>query len=127
MHNNVPFDADAPSRKLLRLLRIQPDQRAETEALLPESVLWRLYCELRKRGEAQADTHFLRSLSRLLRRRSMTGIDLPTDDPDPEEHKLVDDPMLAELWRAYKRCICSRRTGPAAQLLRDIEGCLSPG
>ena len=125
MHNNVPFDADAPSRKLMRLLRIQPDQRAETENLLPESVLWRIYCELRQRGEEGATAHFLRSLNRLLRRRSMTGIELPTDDPDPGEHKLVDDPMLAELWRAYKRCICSRRTGPAAQLLRDIEAHLS--
>lgn len=125
MHNNVPFNPDAPSRRLMRLLRIQPDQRAETENLLPESVLWRIYCELRKRGEPDADAQFLRSLGRLLRRRSMTGIELPTDDPDPAEHKLVDDPMLAELWRAYKRCICSRRTGPASQLLRDIEARLS--
>ncbi|MFT4976305.1 MAG: hypothetical protein ACI8S6_002201 [Myxococcota bacterium] len=125
MHNNVHFEADAPSRKLLRLLRIQPDQRVETENLLPESVLWRIYCELRVRGEEKADTHFLRSLNRLLRRRSMTGIALPMLDLNPDEHKLVDDPMLSELWRAYKRCICSGRTGPAAQLLRDIEECLA--
>ena len=45
----------------------------------------------------------------------------PCADPDPEEHKLVDDPMLAELWKAYKRCICAQRTGPAAQLLQNIE------
>jgi hypothetical protein len=122
MHNEIPFDPDAPSRQLIRLLRVQPDRMAGGDALLPESVLWRVYCELRRRGErASAEENFLRSISRLLHRRILNSADLPTDDPDVEEHRLVDDPMLAELWRAYKRCICGRRTGPAAQLLRDIE------
>ena len=50
MHNNAPFGVDAPSRQLLRLLRTQPDLLAPTGAHLPESVLWRLYCELHPRG-----------------------------------------------------------------------------
>ena len=62
----------------------------------------------------------MRSLTRLLRRRSLTGIHLSTDDASPQEHRLTGDPMLAELWRAYKRCLCSQRTGLAAQLLQDI-------
>ena len=121
MHNNVPFEVDAPSRQLLRLLRTQPDQHAAAEGQLPESVLWRLYCELSARGEPSAGAHCMRSLTRLLQRRSLTGIDLPTEDADPREHRLTADPMLAALWQAYKRCICSARTGPAAQLLNDIE------
>ena len=32
----------------------------------------------------------------------------------------VDDALLGELWKAYKRCIRAQRTGPAAQLLNDI-------
>ncbi len=121
MTHAVPFDPSAPSRDLVRMLRKQPDQLAGTTNMLPESVLWRVYCELRRRGEGDVAPVFLRSMRHLHRRRSIGGVDLPTDDPDPEEHKLVDDPMLAELWKAYKRCICAQRTGPAAQLLRDIE------
>ena len=115
------FDPSTPSRDLVRLLRTQPDQVVGGADLLPESVLWRAYCELRRRGEATADQAFMRSVRALHRRRSIGGVDLPTADPDPEEHKLVDDPMLAELWKAYKRCICAQRTGPAAQLLQNIE------
>ena len=122
MHNDIPFDPLAPSRDLLRLLRGQPDQIPGATEVLPESVLWRVYCELRRRGEkTEADKQFLQSMQKLHRRRSFGVADLSTEDPDPNEHKLVDDPMLSELWKAYKRCICSRRTGPAAQLLRDIE------
>lgn len=122
MHNEIPFDPDTPSRQLIRLLRVQPDRMDGSTTLLPESILWRVYCELRRRGErAQAEDNFLRSIQKLLHRRTLNSADLPTEDPDVEEHKLVDDPMLSELWRAYKRCICGRRTGPAAQLLRDLE------
>jgi hypothetical protein len=113
-------DLNANTRDLFRVLRTQPDQRAGTDTL-PESVLWHAYCELRKRGEDKASNHFVRSMRTLHRRRSLGAVTLPTADPDPVEHKLVDDPLLAELWKAYKRCICSQRTGPAAQLLRDIE------
>ena len=115
------FDSSSPSRDLVRLLRTQPDQFAGAAEVLPESLLWQAYCELRRRGESGADKVFMRSVRTLHRRRSFGAADIPTNDPDPDEHKLVDDPMLAELWKAYKRCICAQRTGPAAQLLRDIE------
>ena len=117
----VPFDSSTPSRQLIRMLRLQPDRIPGTEALLPESVLWRIYCELRTRGEHGAERHFLRSLKQLQRRRTLSGMHLPTTDTDPSEHKLVDDPLLAEVWKAYKRCICSERPGQAGRLLRDIE------
>jgi len=109
-----------PTRELIRLLRSQPDT-SEDASDLPESVLWQAWCELRKRGEPRADAHFMRSVRQLHRRRSIAAIEMPSHDTDPVEHKLTDDPMLAELWKAYKRCICNQRTGPAAQLLRDIE------
>lgn len=125
MHSEIPFDPSAPSRQLLRLLRLQPDRLEGAEEVLPESVLWRIYCELRKRGEEGADRHFLRSLKQLNRRRSLGGVALPSTDPDPMEHKLVDDVMLGEIWKAYKRCICSGRPGQASRLLRDIEAQLA--
>lgn len=112
--------SSADSRKLKRLLRNQPDSLG-ADQLLPESVLWQVWVELRRRGEQNVDQPFLRSVKNLHRRRSIGAVELPTQDPDPDEHKLVDDPFLGELWKAYKRCICAQRTGPAAQLLRDIE------
>lgn len=116
------IDPSSPSRVLRRILRGQPDLRAEASPALPESVLWQTWCELRRRGEEGADEEFLRSLKTLHRRRSLGGLGLPSEDLDTDEHRLVHDPMLAELWRAYKKCICGQRTGPAAQLLQDIEG-----
>lgn len=116
----VPTHTDATTRDLIRLLRSQPDTSQKADNL-PESVLWHAWCELRKRGEPRADAHFVRSMRQLHRRRSLGAVMLPSQDTHPVEHKLVDDPMLAELWKAYKRCICSQRTGPAGQLLRDIE------
>ncbi len=118
------LDTSAPDHVLLRLLRRQP--RAE-DADLPESTVWQVYCELRRRGHDDADRYFLRTVKSLHRRRSIGTDALPVADTDPTEHKLVDDPMLAELWKAYKRCICSQRTGPAGQLLRDIEAQLATG
>lgn len=120
MQHAVPFDDQSTTRDLIRLLRSQPDTRPEASNL-PESVLWHAWCELRKRGEVKADAHFMRSVRQLHRRRSLGAVMLPSQDTHPAEHKLVDDPMLGELWKAYKRCICSQRTGPAGQLLRDIE------
>lgn len=87
---------------------------------MPESHIWQVYQELRRRGE-DAEDYFLRSLRNLHRRRTLGVAELSTTDPDPEEHRQTDDPFLAELWRAYKKCIQQNRTGPAAQLLRDIE------
>jgi hypothetical protein len=99
--------------------------RRPAEPHLPESHTWQVYCELRRRGNEQADRRFVETVRQLHRRRTMAGSTLPTVDANPAEHKMVDDPVLAELWRAYKRCICNQRTGPAAQLLRDIEAQLS--
>lgn len=122
MHTAVAVvDTTAPSRQLFRMLRSRPDRIATDQGVLPESILWRIYCELRRRGEPEIDALFLRSVKSLHRRRSIGASELPCDDPDTEEHKLVDDPFLGELWKAYKKCICRSRTGPAAQLLRDIE------
>ena len=120
MHPMATVDTETPTRDLIRLLRSQPDTSQEASNL-PESVLWHAWCELKKRGEPRADAHFKRSVRQLHRRRSIGAVVMPSLDTDPVEHKLTDDPMLAELWKAYKRCICSQRTGPAAQLLRDIE------
>ena len=108
-----------PSRALRRLLRGQPEGEAGPH--LPESVLWATFLELRARGEDDATSAFLRSLKTLHRRRTMGSPTLPCTDTRQDEHKLVDDSMLGELWKAYKRCICAQRTGPASQLLRDIE------
>ncbi|NOY26696.1 MAG: hypothetical protein GXP62_12550 [Oligoflexia bacterium] len=120
MDGALLVDTQVPSRTLVRMLRRQPD-RDKAIDVLPESVLWHVYCELRRRGETQAGQHFVRSVKNLHRRRSLGNAMLPCTDTAPNEHKLIDDPMVAELWRAYKRCICAQRTGPAAQLLRDIE------
>ena len=113
-------EAHVPDEVLLRQLGRRP-----AEDKLPESHTWQVYCELRRRGNEHADKRFVESVRSLHRRRSMGGSSLPTNDDQPSEHKMVDDPVLAELWRAYKRCICNQRNGPAAQLLRDIESQLS--
>jgi hypothetical protein len=115
------LDLNAPSRELFRLLRGQPDMMGFVGEEMPESLLWRTFCELRRRGEANAVGTFLGSLKALHRRRSLHKVGLPSADLDLNEHKLVEDPTLGELWKAYKRCIQAQRTGPAAQLLRDLE------
>ena len=119
------IDVGTPSRVLLRQMRERGTRVSEDSDTLPESELWQLYCVLRRRGEERADDIFLRGLQNLHRRRSLGVADLPNADPDPAEHRMVDDPMLSELWRAYKRCICAHRVGPASQLLRDIQDQLS--
>jgi hypothetical protein len=116
---------DTPKIELIRTLRRQPDLQEKADSVLPESTLWHCYCELRRRGETGMEAHFLRSVRTLHRRRSIGSVKFSNLDTDPNEHKLVDDPMLAELWRAYKRCIVNQRNGPASQLLRDIEEQLS--
>ena len=121
MQNRVPISLDIPSRELIRLLRTQPEIETDGKYILPESVLWHVFCELRRRGEGRTNTMFIRSVRNLHRRRTIGAADLPITAPAPQEHKMVDDPLLATLWQAYKRCICSERPGPASQLLRDIE------
>lgn len=114
------LNSDTPSRQLMRALRLGVTDTGDPD-MLPESFAWHVYLELRRRSEPDADTVFLRTLRGLHSRRSIAGVELPVDDSDPEEHRLADDPYLADLWKAYKKCIRNNRTGPAAQLLRDIE------
>jgi hypothetical protein len=122
---NVPglVDLNAPTRDLLRILRVPP----ETRERLPETVCWRVYLELRRRGEPQADGCFVNGLRALHRRRGIGSGTLPLEDPDVEDHKLADDPYVGELWRSYKRALCANRTGPAGQILREFEQQLRAG
>lgn len=110
-------DAQCSSRELLRNLRVVPTG----PGVLPESVVWQTFVELRRRGEPDADRLFLTAVRGLHSRRCIAGVDLPIEDPLPDEHRLIDDPFLADLWKAYKKCIRNQRTGPASQLLRDME------
>lgn len=107
----------ASSRELIRNLRVA---RAP-EDVLPESVAWQTFLELRRRGEPECEQLFINTLRNLHSRRCVAGVDLPTTDGLTDEHRLVDDAFLGSLWKAYKKCIKNNRTGPAAQLLRDIE------
>ena len=112
--------ASTERRDLYRQLRRPPEAARNIGDRMPESHLWQVYQELKRRGE-DVESLFIRSLRSLHRRRSIGVAELSVADPDPEEHRQTDDPFLAELWRAYKKCIQQNRTGPAAQLLRDIE------
>lgn len=111
------IDASVPTRDLVRILRTPPAGSAG----LPESFLWRAFIELRRRGEPLAASHFIAGLRSLHRRRTLATSELAVEDTAPDEHRLAEDPYLAELWRSYKRCLCANRTGPAAQLLREVE------
>lgn len=111
------FDASVPTRDLVRLFRVPPHE----DDGMPESVLWKAFMELRRRGEPTAGSHFIAGLRSLHRRRTFGASELGLADPDPEEHRLAEDPYLQELWRSYKRAIANNRTGPAAQILREVE------
>ena len=111
-------DTSASSRELKRQLRRASSVQRE---VLPESVAWQSFVELRKREEPDAGKLFVGTLRNLHSRRSIGGGQLPTSDTLQQEHRLIDDAYLADLWKAYKKCIASKRTGPASQLLRDIE------
>ncbi len=107
----------APTRDLVRMLRTPP----EAANRLPESVCWQVFLELKRRGEPDATPNFLGGIRSLHRRRTLGASALPVVDRDPDEHRLATDPYLGELWRSYKRCLCANRTGPAAQILREVE------
>lgn len=110
-------DISGSSRELLRNLRsIQTG-----DGVLPESIAWQTFVELRRRGEPDVHKLFLTAVRSLYARRCIAGTALPLDDVSPDEHRLTDDTFLAEMWKAYKKCITNRRTGPASQLLRDME------
>lgn len=117
MTDALQIDFSVPTRDLVRMLRVPP----QVGMGLPESLLWRIYMELRRRGEPGASGHFIHGLKALHRRRTLGTADLPSVDQDPDEHRLAEDPYLAELWKSYKRCLCANRTGPAAQILREVE------
>ena len=125
MQQSAIVTSNAPRRTLIRMLRNQPDLDAKDVDGLPESVLWQSFCELKRRGEDKVHLPFLRAMRTLHRRRCMGVAPLTMVDSFPDEHKLTDDPLLSELWKAYKRCICSQRNGPAGQLLQDIEAQIS--
>ncbi|MCA9568551.1 MAG: hypothetical protein KC656_11945 [Myxococcales bacterium] len=116
MHEEL-IDSNATSRELIRRLRTA----TRIDGCLPESVAWQTFIELRRRGEPDANTLFIGTLRNLHSRRCIAGMDLPMDDGVPEEHRLVEDDFLGDLWKAYKKCIRNNRTGPAHQLIRDIE------
>lgn len=110
-------DTSMTSRELIRNLR----STMKVDGCLPESVAWQTFVELRRRGEPTANKLFIGTLQNLHSRRCIAGMDLPCNDHLIDEHRLVEDPFLSDLWKAYKKCIKNNRTGPAQQLLRDIE------
>ena len=111
-------DETMSSRELVRTLRVSASRCGD---IMPESVAWHAFLELRRRGHETAPELFIGALRSLHSRRSMAGSDLSISDTLIEEHRLADDGLLGELWKAYKKCIKNNRTGPAQQLLRDIE------
>lgn len=117
MDSRPLVDANTSTRDLLRMMKTRVEG---ADDVLPESAVWQAYCELRRRGEPGADDTFVAALRRLHRRRTLGEV-LPSEDPDPDEHKRVEDGFLGELWRAYKRALSTQRIAPAGILLRDIE------
>jgi hypothetical protein len=123
MPGTTIVNGTASSRDLVRALRSGVVQ--DEPDVMPESVAWHVFLELKRRGEPKADSLFIGALRSLHSRRTLVGTCLPNQDRDPDEHRLVQDPFLQDLWKAYKKCIRNNRTGPASQLLRDIEEALA--
>jgi hypothetical protein len=121
MQHPAIFDPEASDRHLMRQLR--RGAAFELDGVMPESVAWHVFVELRRRGVDRAPGLFLDTLRHLHTRRCIGSVELCSEDVLPDEHRMVEgeDPFLAELWKAYKKCLQHNRTGPAAQLLRDIE------
>jgi hypothetical protein len=120
MNAVAPLDLSVSDRDLVRTLRA--GVLAADVDVMPESLAWHLFLELRRRGEPRAAELFLGTLQNLHGRRSLGAANLPLVEATPEEHRLVEaeEPFLADLWKAYKRCLQTHRPGPAAELLRDI-------
>jgi len=114
---SVLVDGASSSRDLIRRIRVIKTD----DDMLPESVAWQTYLELQRRGEPRAVDLFLDAVKNLHSRRCIAGATLCTSDPHTDEHRLTDDTFLADLWKAYKKCIRNNRTGPARQLLADME------
>jgi len=119
LQTSMVVDRESSSRDLIRQMR--RGMHAGEEEFMPESVAWQTFLELRRRGDPGARDLFIRALRQLHSRRALGAASLPNIDGMPDEHRLVEDSFLADLWKAYKKCISHNRTGPASQLLRDIE------
>ncbi len=111
------------SRELIRMLRVP---RFGGEGL-PESGLWHAWVELQRRGEPDSGPAFVSGLRHLHRQRSFAHSEIAAVDPFPNEHRLAADPYVGELWKSYKRCLCTNRNGPAGQLLRELEKHVTAG
>ena len=70
-----PMEA-ASSRDLKRGMRVSIRQAGDSTTL-PESNLWRMYVELRNRGELDADDLFIRGLRGILDRRGYIASHIP--------------------------------------------------
>ena len=114
---SLSVDSALPTRDLIRLLRVPPDA---TQGM-PENIQWQAFVELHRRGERSAAPVFIQSIRSLHRRRTLSACELSIQDNAPDEHRLAGDPYIGELWRSYKRCLLTHRTGPAAQILRELE------
>lgn len=112
------FDMSKSDRELVRNLRGGVQGGGD---VMPENVYWHTWVELGKRGNSQANELFLGALRNTHARRAMAGTSLSTHDHDVNEHRMTSDAMLADLWKAYKRCIRNNRIGPAGEILKEIE------
>jgi hypothetical protein len=110
-------DSDIPTRELIRVLRVPQS----IELGMPENAQWRAYLELRKRGEEGIAPLFIQGLRSLHRRRTLGAPELSNQDGDPDAYRMAENPYVGELWKSYKRCLVANRTGPAAQILRELE------
>ena len=117
MQLDTLVNGDRSTRELARNFR---SGLSQCKDMMPESLAWQTYLELHKRGYENANTMFVSALKNLHQRRSLAGSDISTEDLMVHEHRMTDDSLLSELWRAYKKCIRGNRTGPASELLREI-------
>ena len=112
------FDPSVETRDLIRTMRrgVLNDE----ESVMPESLVWQVFLELRRRGDPEAKGLFISTLKQLHSRRALGAVSLPVMDGSPDEHRLVEDAFLADLWKAYKKCLSMNQTGPVSTL-KDIE------
>jgi hypothetical protein len=107
-------DPSLSTRELIRALRVRPAGTG-----LPETAAWHTFHALARRGEADAASLFVDALRADLQRRR-AGEALSTVDSAPDDHRLTDDPVLGEMWRAFKKCLVTGRPAPAEALLGEI-------
>ena len=88
------FDSSSATRDLIRTMRRGVFD--EEENGMPESLVWQVFLELRKRGNPDAHGLFISTLKQLHSRRALGAVSLPVDDGSPDEHRLVEDAFLAD-------------------------------